>query len=353
MFFSKKILAIDISDSSIEILQMSQFLGKTKVTFLSRSELGNGVVEKGRVINRKQLALRLKEYSSGCSTNKVAMALPDVITSSHIFHFPKDKELKKDDIWDEAKKVMAIELSDSYWDYSIQDVNGEKIVFFAAALKRDIDEYRTLFEETDFDPKFFDLNSLCALREIETGHEGALVVDIGGRYGVLNVFDNGILQFSNIVDFGGENFTEKLMGKLSVSYEEAEVFKMNIGFNPDKEDGKIFLALQEILQPLIDEMRKVINSYEDKNNNPQRRIKKIILTGGSALMPNICEYIFENFSIRTEIGRPREGDLVSDYLKANKISNGIDTIFFATTLGLAHKYLGIQSQFNMGINLLK
>ena len=59
--FPKKILAIDVSDSSIEILQMSQFLGKIKVSFLSRSELEEGIVEKGKILKKKQLVLKIKK----------------------------------------------------------------------------------------------------------------------------------------------------------------------------------------------------------------------------------------------------------------------------------------------------
>lgn len=351
MFFSKKILAIDISDSSIEILQMSQFWGRPKITFLSRAELGNGVMERGRIINRKQLALRLKEYSSGASTDKVALALPDTIMYRHIFHFPKNKELKTDDILAEAQKAININFKDSYWDFNVQDLDDNKVVFFAAALKKDVDEYKTLFEEIDLIPKIFDLNSLSTLRAIDVDHESVLVVDIGGKSATMSIFDNSAMRFISEADFGGENFTEKLAEKLNISREQAEIFKMNIGFNPDKEEGRIFLALEEIMQPLIDEMRSNINKYE--SGNAQRRIKKIALIGGSALIPGICEYIFENFSIKTDVRRPLTGDLVSDYLRVNKISNGIDTIFFATTLGLANKYLGIQSDFKLGVNLLQ
>lgn len=349
-FLPKKILAVDISDSSIEILQVSRFFGKIKASFLSRSEIAKGVVEKGKIVNRKQLVLKLKEYASGASTNKIALAIPDAIVTTHIFRFPKDRDIKKEDVLYEAMKVISIDLGKIYWDFDVMDVEDAKIAFFVSALKSDIDEYKMLFEELDMVPELFDLNSLCALRAIDIDYDDVLIVDIGGRYGVLSVFSGGSLQSVNLVNFGGENFTEQLSEKLNATYEQAEIFKMNVGFDADKEDGKVFLALEDVMQPLIDEMRKVINDYEEKN---KKKIKKILLSGGSSLIPKLGEYIYENISIEAEIGRPRAGNIVLDYLKSNNVADGIDTIFFTTTLGLASQYFGERSDFDMGINLLK
>ena len=99
--FPKKILAINISDSSIEVLEMSQIFGRIKITFLSRSELENGIVEKGKILKKKQLVLKLNEYCpEGMAKNKVALALSDTIVFSHIFKFSGDKN-----IWDKQTKI--------------------------------------------------------------------------------------------------------------------------------------------------------------------------------------------------------------------------------------------------------
>lgn len=349
-FISRKILAIDISDSSIEILQMSQFLGKIRVSFLSRSELERGTVEKGEILKKKQLILKIKKYAGDIAKSEVAIALPDTIVSSHIFKFSGQGVISSEEIISEAKKAMPIDFDERYYDFFIQDIIGEKIVFFASALKKDVDEYKLVFEELNFTPKIFDLNSLCALRSLNFEYDETLVVDFGGRCGVLSIFDDGLLRLTSIVNFGGENFTEKLSEKLNVSYEQAEIFKMTYGFDSNKEEGRIFLVLQEVVQPLINEIRKTINSYETGNN---KKIKRIILSGGSSLMPKLDEYIFENFGINTQIGRPQLGNLVSKYLKSNNMENEIDTIFFTATIGLATRCLGIKSHFDAGINLLE
>lgn len=346
----RKILAIDISDSSIEIMQMSQFLGRIKVTFLSRSELEKGIVENGRIIGKKQLALKIREYCGSLKKNKVALALPDGVVSSHIFRFSGDRKISKEDVLAEAKKVLPMEINDSYWDFNVQDVGGEKVVLFAVAGKKDVDTYKAIFEDKNFDLKVLDLNSLCVLRAFDFDREGVLFVDLGGWSTTLSILDGECLRAIDVVGFGGEDVTEKISDKLKVSREEAESLKMNIGFDTDKEDGKVFLALEEILQPFVDGMRKTINSYEGSS---KRKIKKIILSGGTGTMPKLGEYIYENFGINCEMVRPQMSNLVSEYLKVNRAKNGIDTIFFATTLGLAAKYLGIKTRFDVSVNLLK
>lgn len=346
----RKILAIDVSDSSIEIMQMSQFLGRLRVTFLSRSELEKGIVENGRIIGKKQLALKIREYCGSLKKNKVALALPDSIVSTHIFKFPGDKNISKEDVLAEAKKVLPIDANDSYWDFIIQYIGGEKVVFFAVASKKDVEAYKAIFEDKNFDLKVLDLNSLCVLRAFDFDQDGVLFVDFGGRSIMLSILDKGCLQAINGVRFGGEDITEKISEKLNVPREEAESLKMNVGFDTDKEDGKVFLALGEILQSFVDEMRKAINSYEESNS---RKIKKIILSGGTGTMPKLGEYIYENFGIHCEVARPQIAHLVSEYLRANRVKNGIDTIFFAATLGLATKYLEVKTRFEASVNLLK
>lgn len=349
--FPKKILAIDISDGSIEILQMSYFLGKSKVTFLSRLKLEKGIVEKGRILKRKELILKLREYCNGIKNAKVAVALPDTIVFNYIFKFPVGKSVSADEVASEAKRVLPIDLGESYFDFVSQDTGEGKEVFFAAALKKDIDEYKSVFKELNFVPEIFDLNSLCALRVIDPdSDDGALVFDLGGRFGALSIFSKRLLQLTDIVNLGGDDFTDKLSERLNVPYERAEFLKNTAGFDSDKEEGRIFLILQEVLQPLINEIRKIINFYEAKN---KIKIQSIILSGEAVLIPKLDEYIFENFGIRAKIGEPHFKELVLNYLESNNIRSGIDQIFFAATLGLATKYLGVKTNFNMGINLLK
>lgn len=348
MFFPKKILAIDISDNSIEVLEMRKFLGRVKVSFLSRSELPRGIVEKGKILNQKQLVTRLKEYTSGAKAGNLAFILQDTITFNHIFKFPADKPITDEMILKEAKNSLLIDLDKCYFNFSVSKATEETTVFFAAAFKKDVDQYKDIFKELKLNPKIFEPNSLCVLRALEIPHENALVADLGGRFGIVNIFDQGSLQLSGVVNFGGENFTEKLADKLNVPYEQAELYKMTVGFDADKEEGRVFLALQEVLQPLIDEIRKTINFYEEKN---QKKIQKIILSGGSSLIPRLDEYIFSNFNIDVQIGRPYLGQLVIDYLKSNKINVDIDTIFFASTLGASAGFLGMKSPFAQSVNL--
>lgn len=348
--FFKKILAIDISDSSVEVLQMSKFLGITRVSFLSRLELDKGMVEKGRIKKTEELAAKLKEYLRGVSAKDVALALPDTVVFRHLFRFFGDADIKEGDVIAEVKKSSTIDIDKCHWDFFIQNIDGEKTVFFAAADKKVVDEYKKFLESIGLSPKMFDLNSFCALRATDIGSDEVLVVDLGGRYGSFSVFDGGVLQTTGLVGFGGDNFTEKLAGQLNVSRQQAGIFKMTAGFDVDKEDGKIFLALQEVLQPLITEIKKILNYCEE---NKKITIKKIILIGGSALIPKLDMYIFENFGIKTEIGRPIAGNLVLDYLRSGNVSGGVDAMFFSVTLGLAQKYLGVKSYADMGVNLLK
>jgi len=122
---------------------------------------------------------------------------------------------------------------------------------------------------------------------------------------------------------------------LKISLEKAEKLKRSYGLDPQKEGGRIMLVLQNVLQGILNEIRKTISFYEQKN---KRKISKILLCGGSSFLPKLTSYIaVEKLFTRKEFRKIIETEF--------------HPVFFANVIGLAKRGLE-KNPKTSGINLL-
>jgi hypothetical protein len=152
-----------------------------------------------------------------------------------------------------------------------------------------------------------------------------LIVDIGARTTNLSIFDRkGQIKLSGSIRKAGNHFTKAISEKLKVSLEKAKELKEKYGLDISKRSGRVMLVLQKELQPIVEEIKKIIAFYPEK-------ITKVLLVGGSAKTPKIGDYFTSNIDLEVEIGR-------SPILK--------QSVLFNTVIGLALR------NPKKGINLL-
>jgi type IV pilus assembly protein PilM len=178
-----------------------------------------------------------------------------------------------------------------------------------------------------------------------------LVVDIGAKTTNLVLFDGDELKLSFSIEIAGNKFTKVISDKLNIPLKKAEEIKKKIGLNPEMEGGKIFLILQKEVLEIIEEIRKIENYFGQKTG---KKIEKIILIGGSALLPYLVDYLSENLEKKVEIGDPlskinvdilEEKGFLKETLKT-------DSVIYSTAFGLALRGLERNPQ-KEGINLIK
>lgn len=131
-----------------------------------------------------------------------------------------------------------------------------------------------------------------------------LMVDIGAVRSNFFVVENTLPVMHRSMALGGVNFTQALDNVLQVGLEQAELMKADIaqsGMIETDETGfpKIF---QQTLQPLVNEIRYTMNLYttQQKGTHPER----IVLTGGSSLLPHLDSYLSRTFNMKVYVGDP-------------------------------------------------
>ena len=335
-FFLKNVFGLDISDYSIEVLELKRSFKKTYLSAYGRVILEKGIVENGEILDKKKLEIKIKDVLKNTiprkiKSKKVIISLPESKTFTHFFG-------EIENIQEEAERNIPWQPEEIYFDIK----NG----FYAASPKKIVEDYLEVFKESGLDLLVLDIESSSLVRAFESeldNKETFLIMDIGARTTNLVFVEGKQIKMSDVIYLAGNNFTDSISKKLNISFEEAEKLKIKYGFNPGEKGGEITIVLQSIFQDILKETRQAINFYEDRNN---KKVKQILLCGGSSSLPKIDFYIASNLDIKTKIPNPWQGIDTKNLFK----STVFKPVFFANVIGLAKRGLESNIEEN-GINL--
>ncbi|QCX34514.1 ethanolamine utilization protein EutJ [Caloramator sp. E03] len=117
------------------------------------------------------------------------------------------------------------------------------------------------------------------------GVKDGAVVDIGGGTTGISILEDGKVVYSADEATGGRHLTLVISGNLGISYEEAEIYKVN------KENYNTVFPL---VRPVIEKMANIIQRHVRMHN-----VKNLYLVGGTCCLDGIEDVIEKYTSIRT------------------------------------------------------
>jgi type IV pilus assembly protein PilM len=354
--FKKNAFGLDISDTSIEIVLLDGSIENPQILAIGRTALEAGIVEDGRIINKEKLINALDNLIKNpkfgkINTRKIIFTLPESRIFLDIFELPKNpkKEKQIELIQSRMSKTFPYSPKELYYDFLIKDRNEVNEIFLVAAPKDIVNDYLEIFNFLKLQPLVFDIESESLSRSLIGKEKGTiLIIDIGARTISFSVFDGDELKLSISNETAGNRFTQSIAEKLKIPIEKAEQIKRESGLNPEFEEGKIFLIIQKDIQMgIVLETRKIEKYFQEKEG---KKIEKIIIAGGSSLLPCLREYLADNLDKKVAIGNPWVKINTGD-LKEKEIFE-TNPIFYATVVGSALRSL-VRSPTRIGINLIK
>lgn len=194
--------------------------------------------------------------------------------------------------------------------------NGGLNVLLTAAPKDLVKKYLDIFAAAGLELLSLETESFALARAL-VGHNlrPAMLIDMGALVSDIVVMEKGIPVLSRSIDIGGDTITQSIMKILNVNVQRAEQFKRDFGaplsFSPIYSPGQktsaapafsnIPRVIASILNSLVSEVRYSINLYQ---NQTSKKIEKVILSGGSAFLPNFTDYLSQTLSLPVFIGNP-------------------------------------------------
>lgn len=312
------LLGVDIGTVGVKMVELTMEGGKPRLTTYGYAEAPAGQTDLSALSDPQKIAdiMRRVSKEAGIRAKKAVAALP----ASEVFHTIVSIPLPSSPTEDlrpaieaQAKKVFPLPVEEMVLDSVVLDKDMLKNagrgegkerfirIFLTGAPKTLIQKYLDLFAKVGLDLVSLETEVMSLVRAL-VSHEDAqiMIVDIGGKRANVIIADGGIPFLTRGIKGGGEEITRALAKSMGISESEAEAAKRDLGYGEDT----LPKPLQDALQPMVHEMRYAIQMYADQAFHDHRNVEKILITGGSAHLPGIDQYVTSALNVNVYIGNP-------------------------------------------------
>ena len=171
---------------------------------------------------------------------------------------------------------------------------------------------------------------------------GVVLVDIGGGTTDVAIFTEGAIRHTTVLPIGGDQITNDIAMALRTPTAEAEEIKVLYGVAKQvlADPGETFdvpglgdrgpralsrQALAAVIEPRVEELFSLVHQVVRESGFEEVLSSGIVITGGSALMPGMCELAEDIFLKAARVGEQDYQGQLADVVRSPR---------YATVLGL-------------------
>lgn len=308
-------LGIDIGSTSIKVVELKKDAGKPELISYGFSEN-----KKARQNDWQKDTSQAAEVitkicaESGIMGKSAVSALPTYSVFSSVLNLSNiiKKDISSAVHW-EAKKVIPLPLEEMILDWKRIETtidknekksgNGNLKVLLTGAPKTLVKKYVEIFRKAQISLLSLETETFSLIRSlVGNDRSTVMLVEIGAGTTDVTIVDNTIPILSRSIDVGGITITKIISERIQTDYSKAEQFKYDLGIaSIDSAGDEVPKIITEAIAPIVNEIKYAINLFQNKN---KKKTEKIILSGGSALLPNLVNYLSKILDIKVIIGDP-------------------------------------------------
>ncbi len=346
-FLAKKnngLLGIDISSSSIKLLELSKSGSKYKVeSYASRSLPDGSVVEKN-IANLDAVGETMLKLASlvDTSTDKAAVAVSGsaVITKSIEMNASMSDTEMETQIALEADQYIPYPLEEVLIDFERQGLSEKDPdmaeVLLAACKKENVDARVAALEIGGYEAKVVDIEAYAMERayalmceQMDLDKEGlTAIIDIGATMTTMYIMRDGISIYTREQVFGGSRLSTDIQARYGLSPADAETALLN----DDLPEG----YEEDVLKPFIREMSEQIGRTLQFffSSSQYNDVDLLVLAGGTAATSGLAEMVQEDLSTSTVVANPFAKMAVSKKVKSKQLHNDAASLMLACGLAI-------------------
>ncbi|HCX59330.1 MAG: type IV pilus assembly protein PilM [Candidatus Cloacimonadales bacterium] len=228
--------------------------------------------------------------------------------------FLPDEELESA-LFFEAKKHIPISGSDMVLDYqvlSVEEKTNNMNILLSATSKEVLNEHTGILSTAGLNPHIVDIDSLAVANSFimnAFAEEGVYVLlNVGAHRTNMVIWGPEAKFFARDIPYGGFNFTQDIMRKRQMEWAEAEEYKFANGLLDDPNNPTVqTISMLDISEKpteeaIAEELRRSLRFYVKEAGNSDFR--KILITGGSAKLKGLPEYLQDKVNVPTEVFLP-------------------------------------------------
>lgn len=351
---------LDISDMSLKFMYLEKSAKGIRVASFGECPLPEDVIVQGEVKKEEELTALIRKsletpQGKKIVTKHVVASLPEEQAFLQVIQLPKMdvRELQRAASF-EAENYIPYPLETVYMDSQliepIKDHLDHADVLLASLPRTTVDSYVSVLEKAGLVPQVLEIESLAVARALVSKGVSLvplLLVDLGATRTSFLVFAGHSLRFTASISIGSHLLTQALVKALNVNFAKAEELKKAYGLQQrgKSEGGQVFEALAPPTVDLVEQMKKYIDYYASHAAHQhleaeQQTIQKILIAGGGANLPGLCEFLESELHTKVSRGDPWV-NIASNQLGQLPPLPFEESLRYTTALGLALRGLDL------------
>ncbi|XKH00045.1 pilus assembly protein PilM [Marinobacter nauticus] len=342
---SSAVLGVDISSSSVKLLELSKHGDRYRVESYAVEPLPADAVVEKNITNVEAVGEVLKRVvsKSRTSVKNVAVAVSGsaVITKVIQMDSGMNEFEMEDQIALEADQYIPYPLDEVAIDFEVQgpsEDNPERVdVLLAACRKENVDVREDVMEIADLNTKVVDVEAYAlerayALIEPQLDSQGeelvVAVVDIGATMTTLSVLAEGQTVYTREQIFGGKQLTEEIQRRYGLSVEEAGLAKKQGGL-PDDYEEEVLMPFREAV---VQQVARALQFFFGASQ--YNVVDYVVLAGGTSSIQGLTEMVEEKTGTPTLVANPFANMSVGSRVNASALGNDAPSLMIACGLAM-------------------
>jgi type IV pilus assembly protein PilM len=344
---SPPLIGVDISSCSIKLVELSND-GKSGVC-LERyhiEPLPKDAVSEGNVNNLDAVAeaLRTGWKRMGTRVKHLALALPTaaVITKKIVVPAGQREDELELQVETEANQYIPFALEEVNLDFQVlghtPNNQDELEVLIAASRKDKVEDRVAAAEASGLKAMVMDVESFASQTAFELIERQQLpnggkdltiaIVDVGTQITNVNVVRNDVSVYMREAPFGGNQLTQEICGRYSLSVQEAEGAKRAGGL-PEAYEIEVLKPFRDMLAL---EVARALQFFYTSTKYSQ--VDHIVLCGGCAAIAGIDHVVQERTQVSTLIANPFAGMSCSSRVNPRHLASDAPSLVVACGLAM-------------------
>ena len=340
---SKGLIGVDISSTSVKVLELSVKNNRYWVESYALVPLPEGSVVEKNILNPEAVgdALERAVNLANVQSTDVALAVPTSMVITKIIEMDADMsdEEREVQIRMDAEQYIPFPLDEVSLDFEVLPdrlANPNRVnVLLVATRTENVDTRVEVLELAGLSAKVADVESYAMERAFSVfadtlpmGANTVGILDIGHTMTTLSVMQKGKIIYTREQVFGGRQLTQDVQSRYGLSFEEAGRAKKERTL-PDDYDT-------EVLEPFLDAVvQQAARSLQFFFSSSQfNEIDHILLAGGNANIPGLAKLLQQKLGYRVTIANPFLQMGFSPQIDIKKIENDASSLMVACGLAL-------------------
>jgi type IV pilus assembly protein PilM len=335
------VFGLDIGSTSVKVASVQPEGGRFRLLSAGVASTPIPGIESEAEKDLAAVGVAVKKLHQDAKINNknAVISLPESKVFSRLITLPLMKETEIDQAlqW-EAEQFIPLPINEVNLDKVIVSrgkagkVAQKMEVLVVAAPNNLIKKYLHIVELAGFKAVAMETELIAASRALLSANSPTtMIIDFGAETTDIAIVKKGMVVFTRSLPTAGQAFTRAISSRLAIEASQAEEYKTSYGMAEKKLEGKVREAIMPVIDQVVEEIKKAIQFWQEKE---KEGIRSIILTGGSANLPEVTSFLTKSLGVELQVADPF-AQLIKDEAQVSSLRQS--TPLFAVSIGLAMK----------------